>query len=292
MRKTLLDRVNLLVFILPTLCLFTAVVFIPIMSTVYHSFFNWDGLSAPIFNGLHNYFKLFADPLFYTSMQNVVLYTVVLVVYQVCFSSLFAVLLSLKWVKGRTFMRTTLFFPVVLSVTVVCQLWSSVFNGQYGLLNQIFELFGMSFRQAWLSDSTTAIYIIAFVDSWQYMGYYLVIIYTAMQSIPKHLYEAAQMDGANTSKQYFKITFPLLKDTYKLCFTLTVTGGLKAFQNMYIMTGGGPGTSTYTLTYMMYRSAFRINQFGYACTSATVLVIECLIITVIINKLMKSETLY
>lgn len=292
MKRTSRSKLDIAVFTLPTLCLFTIIVFIPIMSAVYHSFFQWDGLTTPVFNGVKNYIRIFQDPLFYTSMQNFVLYMIILVIYQVFFSSLFAVLLSQRWVKGRTFMRTTLFFPVVLSVTVVCQLWSSVFNAEYGLLNKIFALLGTTYQQAWLSNSATAILVIAFVDSWQYMGYYLVIIFTAMQSIPQHLYEAASIDGAGPTKQYFKITFPLLRDTYKLCFTLTITGALKAFQNIYIMTGGGPGTSTYTLTYMMYRSAFRVNQFGYACTSATVLVVECLIITVLINKLMPSQTFY
>lgn len=292
MQKSLHKRIDLLVFILPTLILFTAVVAVPIFSTFYHSFFNWDGLTEPVFNGVKNYIRLFKDPLFYTAMKNVLFYALVLVIYQVAFSSLFAVLLSQKWVKGRKIMRTTLFFPVVLSVTVVCQLWSSVLNGQYGLLNKIFEMLGIGFRQAWLSNSSAAIFVIAFVDSWQYMGYYMVIIYTAMQAIPNHLYEAADIDGANAVAKYFKITLPLMKETYKLCLTLTITGGLKAFQTMYIMTGGGPGTATYTLSYIMYRSAFRINQYGYACTSAILLVFECIIVSIIINKLMKSDTIY
>lgn len=289
MRRQTKDRINIAVFALPALLLFTGIVAIPILSTFYHSFFAWDGLTAPIFHGLKNYRKLFSDPLFHVALNNVLKYTLVLATYQVCLSSLFALLLSQKWVKGRTFMRTTLFFPVVLSVTVVCQLWSSVFNGQHGLLNKVFEAMGSSFQQAWLSDSKVAIFIIAFVDSWQYMGYYLVIIYTAMQAVSPELYEAAEIDGAGTASKYFKITLPMLRDTYALCLTLTITGGLKAFQNMYIMIGGGPGTATYTLTYLMYRSAFRINKFGYACCSATILVLLCVMVTIIINKSMPAS---
>lgn len=292
MRKSFNKTSNILIFTLPALCLFTCVVFFPILSTFYHGFYEWDGLTKPIFNGIANYKKLFNDSLFHTSMKNVLKYTLVLATYQVCLSSLFALLLSQKWVKGRAIMRTTLFFPVVLSVTVVCQLWSSVFNGQHGLLNKLFEVMGMSYQQAWLSDSKLAIVIVAFVDAWQFMGYYLVIIYTAMQAVPTHLYEAAEIDGAGTWHKYFKITLPLLRDTYSLCLTLTITGGLKAFQNMYIMIGGGPGTSTYTLTYLMYRSAFRVNQFGYACTSATILVVLCILVTIIINKVLPSKEYY
>jgi len=292
MRNDFKKKTALMVFILPTLILFTIIVSIPICNTIYRSFFNWDGLSKPIFNGIDNYKELFSDSLFHTSLKNGVIYSAVLAVYQIGVSSLLAVLLSMKKVKGRKFFRTSLFIPVVLSVTVVCQLWISIYNGQYGLLNKIFEVLGMSYRQDWLSGKNSAIIAIAFADSWQYMGYYLVLIYTAMKSIPEHYYEAAEIDGAGTLTKYFKITLPLLSETYKLCLTLTITGGLKAFSTMYIMSAGGPGTSTYTLTYLMYRSAFRVNEFGYACASASVLVVECLIATVIINKIMSKDVIY
>lgn len=285
-------KIALMVFVLPTLILFTVVVSIPIFNTFYRSFFDWDGLSKPIFNGLANYKTLFNDSLFHTSMKNGVIYSLVLAIYQIGMSSILAVMLSLKKIKGRKFFRTSLFIPVVLSVTVVCQLWISIYNGQYGLLNKIFEVLGMKYRQDWLSGKNTAIIAIAFADSWQYMGYYLILIYTAMRSIPEHYYEAAEIDGAGTLTKYFKITLPLLSETYKLCLTLTITGGLKAFSTMYIMSAGGPGTATYTLTYLMYRSAFRVNEFGYACASASVLVAECLIVTIVINKLMSKDVVY
>lgn len=292
MRNVLQKKTAVMVFVLPTLILFTVIVTIPICNTLYRSLFDWDGLSKPIFNGLTNYMELINDNLFHTSLKNGIVYAIVLAVYQVGISSLLALLLSLKYIKYRKITRSALFIPVVLSVTVVCQLWLSIYNGEYGLLNKLFEVLGMHYRQDWLSGKNSAIIAIAFVDSWQYMGYYLVLIYTAMQSIPEHYYEAAEIDGAGTLKKYFKITIPLLSETYKLCLTLTITGGLKAFSTMYIMSSGGPGTATYTLTYLMYRSAFRVNEFGYACASASVLVAECIIVTVIINKLMSRDIVY
>lgn len=292
MRNDFEKKTALMVFILPTLILFTVIVSVPICNTLYRSLFNWDGLSKPIFNGIANYKQLFSDNLFHTSLKNGVIYSAVLAVYQIGVSSILAVLLSMKKIKGRKLFRTSLFIPVVLSVTVVCQLWISIYNGQYGLLNKIFEILGMNYRQDWLSGKNSAIIAIAFADSWQYMGYYLILIYTAMQSIPEHYYEAAEIDGAGTLTKYFKITLPLLTETYKLCLTLTITGGLKAFSTMYIMSAGGPGTATYTLTYLMYRSAFRVNEFGYACASASVLVVQCLLVTIIINKIMSKDVIY
>ena len=292
MRNSLQNKTAILVFTLPTLILFTIVVSVPIFNTFYRSFFDWDGLSTPIFTGIKNYKLLLNDDLFYISLKNGIIYASVLTFYQIGVSSLLAFLLSIKNLKGRKIIRTSLFIPVVLSVTVVCQLWLSIYNGEFGLLNKVFEILGVSYRQDWLSGSNSAIFTIAFVDSWQYMGYYLVLIYAAMQAIPEQYYEAAEIDGASSLKKYFKITIPLLVETYKFCLILTITGGLKAFSCMYIMSKGGPGTATYTLTYLMYRSAFRINEFGYACASASTLVIGCLIVTFLINKFMAKNAIY
>lgn len=292
MRNTLQNKRAILVFTLPAIILFSVVVCIPIFNTLQKSFFSWDGLSTPIFIGWKNYTRLFKDDLFYISIKNALKYSCVLACYQVGMGSLFAFLLSLDKIRGRKFVRTVLFIPVVLSVTVVCQLWLSIYNGEYGLLNKMFEMLGVNYSQDWLSGQNSAIYAIAFVDAWQFMGYYLVLIYTAMKSIPEHYYEAADIDGAGPLHKYLKITIPMIKETYKLCLILTITGGLKAFSCMYMMSQGGPGTATYTLTYLMYRSAFRVNEFGYGCTSASILVVFCLVITIMINKLVKTDTLY
>lgn len=289
MRNSFQSRTAILIFTLPALILFTVIVSVPIFNTFYRSFFDWDGLSAPIFNGISNYIELINDDIFHISLKNGLIYAIILVFYQVGISSLLAFLLFIKDLTGKKIMRTTLFIPVVLSVTVVCQLWLSVLNGEYGLLNKLFELLGLSYQQDWLSGNNSAIITIAFVDSWQNMGYYLVLIYTAMKSIPEQFYEAADIDGANTFFKHIKITIPLLVETYKLCLVLTITGGMKAFSCMYIMSRGGPGTITYTLTYLMYRSAFRINEFGYACASASFLVVECILVTILINKLFAKD---
>lgn len=292
MRNSLQSRTAILVFTLPALILFTVIVSVPIFNTFYRSFFDWDGLSTPVFNGFSNYIELFNDDIFHISLKNGLIYATILVFYQIGISSLLAFLLSIKNLTGKKVIRTSLFIPVVLSVTVVCQLWLSVLNGEYGLLNKLFEVLGSSYRQDWLSGNNSAIITIAFVDAWQYMGYYLVLIYTAMKSIPEQFYEAADIDGASTFSKHTGITIPLLAETYKLCFVLTITGGIKAFSSMYIMSRGGPGTITYTLTFLMYRSAFRVNEFGYACASASFLVAECILVTILINRLIAKDAIH
>jgi raffinose/stachyose/melibiose transport system permease protein len=163
-----------------------------------------------------------------------------------------------------------------------------LYNYDHGLLNGILANFGMN-KIGFLSDPQLAIYAIAFTNAWQFMGIMFVFIYTAIKSVPEQYYEAATIDGASPATIHRKITLPLIAETYKVTFTMSITGGLQAFGNMFIMTGGGPGGSTLTLTYLMYKSAFQRSDFGYGCVSAVVLVAECLLFTLIINKFIARE---
>jgi len=121
------------------------------------------------------------------------------------------------------------------------------------------------------------------------MGYHFTLLYAAIKSIPEHFYEAARIDGATRIKAHLHITLPLILETYKFCLTFAVAGGLNAYANMLIMTNGGPGTDTYTLTFMSFRAAFQTNEFGYGCAVAVVLVIESLLATLVINRLVARE---
>lgn len=291
MKKYFGNKLAICIFALPALLLFALVVFYPLLQTVIKSFYNWDGLTPAKFIFLDNYKRLFQDQLFYQSLKNGLIFAVMLVIYQITIGTVLALAVSDMAVKGRKFLRISYFIPVVLSITVVCQLWLSVYNGQFGMLNKIFEALGLKYRQDWLSSETKSIFAIAFVNAWQYTGYHFALLMAAIKSIPEHYFEAARIDGATKFQAHTKITIPLLAETYRFCLVLAVTGGLNAFANMFIMTNGGPGTSTYTLTFMTYRSAFRVNEFGYGCASATILVLECLLATVIINKLISSDKL-
>ncbi len=289
MDKFLGNRKAIAVFVVPALLLYSVIVFWPLLQTVYRSLFEWDGLNPGTFIFFDNYKQLVHDDLFWTSLYNGAIFALIIAAFQIVVGSLLAFGVADARLKGRKWLRISFFIPVVLSVTVVCQLWMAVYNGEYGLLNRLFETFGLSYRQDWLSDPKTAIYAIALVNAWHFMGYHFALLFAAVKSIPEHFMEAAKIDGASKWKAHMLITVPLLRETYRFCIVLAVTGGLSAFAQMYIMTGGGPGTSTYTLTYLMYRSAFRINEFGYGSASAVVLVVECLIATLVINRLVARE---
>ncbi|MVP01357.1 MULTISPECIES: carbohydrate ABC transporter permease [Paenibacillus] len=283
------NNLALLVFTVPTLLVFTVIVFIPILQTIQKSFYDWDGLSTPIFNGLDNYIRLMDDPDFFVSVKNGLIFALVLVVYQIGLGTILAIALSNARLKGRKFFKTAYFVPVVLSGVVVSQLWIAIYNADGGLLNNIFASLGLDYQQSWLAGEHTSIWAIAFTNAWQNLGIQLILIYTAIKAIPEHLYEAAAIDGATSWIKHTRITIPLLSETYKFCLIIAITGGLNAFQNMFVMTNGGPGNISYTLTFMMYKAAFRANEYGYGAASATILVLECLLFTILINRFIARE---
>lgn len=286
MNKMLADKKAILIFTLPCLLFFGLIAFYPVLQTAIKSFFDWDGLTAGTFTGLENYQNLFQDQVFWRSFRNGMIVAGVLLVLEVIIGLFLTLVLMNPKIKGRKFIKSSLFIPVVLSVTVVCQLWASILNPEIGLINRIFETLGMSYQQDWLSDKQIAIYIIAFVNAWQYMGYQFVIIYSSANAIPTDYLEAASIDGAGRWQTNFRIIIPLLKDTMRTCLIFAITGGFNIYAQMQLLTQGGPGTATYSLTYMTFRSAFKLRKYGYGCASAVILVLQCLAAIAIINMLL------
>ncbi|SFR68801.1 carbohydrate ABC transporter permease [Anaeromicropila populeti] len=289
MKKFYSNKLAIVLFAFPALLVFTVMVFYPIVQAFVKSFYEWNGLGSGTFIGFDNYTKLFGDTVFKLSNKNALIFALVITVFQMTLASIFALVVSNKKVKGRNFLRVAYFIPVVLSVTVVCQLWLAILNADTGLLNAIFKALGINYEQNWLSDRHHAIYVIAFVNAWQWMGYQFALMMAGIKSIPNDYYEAARIDGASTLQAHSKVTIPLLKETYKICLTISLTGGVKAFTEMFIMTKGGPGNATYTLTYLMYKAAFREYRYGYGMASASILVIQCLVIILVINWLFRDK---
>lgn len=289
MKKFYSNKLAIILFASPALLVFTLLVFYPISQVFVKSLYDWNGLGSGTFIGFDNYIKLFGDTVFHISNKNALIFSVFITVFQISLASIFALVVSNKKTKGREFLRVAYFIPVVLSVTVVCQLWLAILNADTGLLNTIFKALGFEYQQNWLGDRHKAIYVIAFVNGWQWMGYQFALMMAGIKAIPNDYYEAARIDGASSLQAHRKVTIPLLKETYKICLTISLTGGIKAFTEMFIMTKGGPGNATHTLTYLMYKAAFREFRYGYGMASASVLVIQCLIIIVVINWLFRDR---
>lgn len=284
MNKYLGNKTALTLFLLPALLIYSVVLIYPVLQTVFRSFYDWDGLSTPEFAGLSNYIDLFHDPLLITSLKNGGIFALVLVVFQIGLGTILALICADPRTRGRKFLKTAYFIPVVLSVTVVCQLWIAMYDPTNGLINRLFTLLNIPYQQNWLNSPTESIIAIAFVNAWQFMGYQFALLYAGVKSIPEDYFEAATIDGCSKWKAHLYVTLPLMRETYKFCFIIAITSGIGAFVQMLIMTSGGPGTINYTLTYMIYRYAFMESNYGYACAVSVVLVLLSLLATVIINK--------
>ena len=278
------NKVAIVIFILPTLFVFSVIILYPIIQVFVKSFYDWSGLGTGTFIGFDNYIRLFRDTVFSIANKNALIFSCLITVYQLTLASFFAVVITNTKILGRNILRIAYFLPVVISVTIVCQLWLSIYNADNGLLNSLFKAAGIDYRQRWLSEPSKAIYAIAFVNAWQWMGYQFALIMAGMKSISEYYYEAARIDGASPWQMYWRITLPLLAETYKLSLIISLTGGIKAFSEMFIMTKGGPGNATYTLTYLMYKAAFREYRYGYGMAAAAVMVLQCLLVIVVLNR--------
>lgn len=292
MNKMMGNKKAIFLFTMPALLVFTLIVFYPILQTFQKSFYDWDGLTEAVFCGFDNYITLLKDPLFYQSTKNGLIFAGILVVFQMGLATLLALALMNTRVPFRRFFRSAYFIPVVLSVTVVCQLWSSIYNPEFGLINKLLLMFHLP-EQDWLSNPKTVLAAVAFVNVWQCMGYQFAIIYAGAKSIPDQYWEAAKIDGATNTQMNIKVVLPMLVDTYRMCLIFAITGGLNAYGHMSLLTKGGPGTSSFSLTYMTFRSAFTIGDYGYGCSVAVALVLQCLLATIFINRFMgKDEITY
>lgn len=289
MKRYLSNPWAIITFIAPAVALFVIFVFVPMLEVFIYSFTEWDGVNQAMFTGFKNYKELFTSSTFSVANANGFKFGAVITVYQMVLATIFAIAVSDPRIRCRKFFRTSYFIPVVLSVTVVCQLWCSIFDADSGLINMLAKALGFDWAQNWLGKRYQAIYAIAFVNAWQWTGYQFALIVAGIKSIGEEYYEAAEIDGATSLKAHWYITLPLLKDTYNFCLLVSITGGIKAFTEMQIMTNGGPGTATYTLTYIMYRQAFVSHQYGYGLSAASILVLECFVAILVLNWIFKDR---
>jgi raffinose/stachyose/melibiose transport system permease protein len=276
-------------FVLPALILFISFSMIPLFISGAYSLFQYDGMGEMKFIGLVNYIRLFAeDRHFVKAVLNSFLLVGASLLIQLPISLLLAMVLA-RGVKGEKFFRTVYFLPVVISSMVIGQLWMKMFNSEYGLLNHLIRAFGVSdFSYSWLSNPKTAFLSTLIPAVWQYIGYHMLIFYAGIKSISQDYYEAAQIDGASKWQVNTKITLPLLAPVIKTCVIFSITGSLRAFDLIYVMTGGGPNHASEVPATLMYNNLFRRGLYGYGSAQAFFIVVECLLFTFIVSKLFKK----
>jgi ABC-type sugar transport system permease subunit len=225
---------------------------------LYLSFFEWDGVQPMIFRGLANYQQtIFGDPTFLVALQHNIVYTVGTVIGKNVIALALAVVLNGR-IRGRSFFRTTLFTPVVMSFVVVGLLWNWIFNVQFGLLNTLLGAVGLvNWQSDWLGSARIALFSLIAVDVWKWYGFHLVIYLAGLQGIPTTLYEAAMIDGASAWRKFTSVTLPLLRPIVVINVTLSLMGGFNVFDLVYVMTQGGPANATNVVMMYAYIQGFK-----------------------------------
>jgi multiple sugar transport system permease protein len=219
--------------------------------------------------GLSNYVRLFADGQFWSSLKTTALYTVFYVPIVYCLSLCLALLVNQRLPLMR-FFRTVFFVPVVLSLVVSSLMWKYIFDERAGLLNYLLGFIGIP-PQPWLGSVELALPAIIIVSLWIQMGYFMVIFIAGLQDIPREYYEAARIDGANRWQMFWRITLPLLKPTSLFVIVISLIGSFQVFDQIWVMTKGGPANATQVTAIYIYQQAFQYLNLGYGSAIAFVL---------------------
>ncbi|ANE45158.1 sugar ABC transporter permease [Paenibacillus swuensis] len=267
-------------FILPMVIGYGIFLLGPIITSFMMSFTDWSLIKEAKFIGLDNYKRMFtADPLFYDTALNTLYFTLILVPVNIVLTLGLAMLLQEK-IPGIGFFRTAIFTPVVTSVVVWAIVWKYIFQTDNGLLNTIIKMLGFE-GQAWLYNLSLAIPVVVTVTLLKGLGMNMVIFLAALNDVPQMYYEAAKIDGASKWRTFRSVTLPMISPAIFMVLIITIIGSLKVFGQIYVMTGGGPGTSTYVFVYYIYEQAFKMYEFGYASSIAFVLFFIIMVLTII-----------
>jgi ABC-type sugar transport system permease subunit len=283
-------------FLLPAIVIMLAFMVVPMIRTVLISFQSWNGLTPATWVGLGNYQDLLQDALFRGALAHTVLFVVVTAVCQTVIPLLVAVLCN-GGIRGSTLFRTIYFMPVIISLAVSGMLWSLIYDPTSGLLNTLLADAGLKgLTRLWLADPSTVLPAIMVVSIWQSLGFYLVIFFAGLQGIPRELYEAAAIDGASARQQLLRVTVPLLAPVTTVVVVLNTINGIKAFDQIWVMTAGGPTHASDTLGTYLYYSAFGAYgsanpELGYASTIGVVILLLCVVVSVVQIRIGRAEAI-
>ncbi|WP_344316994.1 sugar ABC transporter permease [Acrocarpospora pleiomorpha] len=275
---------------MPALALYVFILVIPSLRGIAYSFTDWNGVSAAFnFVGLDNFARLVTDPFGRGAVMNTVLLATGITVLQVITGLLLALALN-SAIKGRNFLRVLFFAPVMVMPVVTSYLWKYILGGS-GALNQILQAVGLSqVAQPWLGQRETALVWIILVAVWQGAGVTMAIYLAGLQTIPREIREAVDLDGAGPWARLWYITMPLLRPATSVATLLVLIGSLKLFDQVWVLTQGGPANSTDTLATTIYRTSFAFGEFSYGVTLAVALSLIVAVIAIIQQRVANRRT--
>jgi ABC-type sugar transport system permease subunit len=301
MRHTLRKLWLPVAFLLPAAVIMLAFMFVPMVNTIILSFKSWTGLTPATWVGLGNYQDLARDSLFLNALGHTALFVIVTVVFQTIIPLLVAVLLFSGirggGIRGGVVFRTIYFMPVIISLAISGLLWAIIYDPINGVLNTVLTDLGLrGLTRPWLADTATVLPSIMVVSIWQSLGFYLVIFFAGLQGIPRDMHEAAAIDGANAWQRFTRVTIPLLAPVITVVVVLNTINGIKAFDQIWVMTSGGPTHASDTLGTYLYYTAFGAYgsanpELGYASAIGVVILVLSVLLSIGQIRLGRGEAI-
>lgn len=285
MNKVGRNPVAYAIFTIPTLLLLLVFLLYPMMMSLRYGFTAWNGVSPAQWNGIHNFITAFQDEYFWIAVRNNLYFIGFSVGLQIPF------ILGLSLVVSRVrrwtaFYKTMIFLPTILSTAVVGVLWGFIYHPEAGLLNQMLEAVGLgAWKHTWLGDESTAMLAVLVTNAWQWIGFYVILVVSAIYAIPRSILEAAEIDGASSCRQAWSMRLPLLRPVILMMILLSITGAMKALDIVFVMTGGNPYGITEVMATYMYKKAYRIGEYGYANAVALLILLFTGLLTSVFGAL-------
>lgn len=280
------DRAGYL-FVLPYIIFFLLFTAYPLIFSFILIFYRWNIVGPMQWIGLGNFATLLHDPLFWKSLWNTVRFLIIHIPLQIAVALVLAEILNQR-IRFRGFFRAAFFLPVVISGVVVTILWQQFYSTDTGLINLFLSKIGLS-RIPWLTSTALAMPSIAIMATWKNVGFYVVLFLAGLQSVPRNLYEVAELDGASKIQQFFKITIPVINPVVVLVVILSTINGFSLFIEPYVMTSGGPLNSTLSTFLYIYKEAFSFYKMGYAATMGFVLAAVILSVVLVQRKMVETD---
>jgi raffinose/stachyose/melibiose transport system permease protein len=289
--KALRPNKGLFILLLgPGIVWYIFAVIAPMLGSLRYSFYSFQGVRLKDFVGLANYKELMSDMIFWSCLKNNIVITILCVFGQIGIALIFASLLNTSYIKLKNLHRTFIFFPGVLSAVIVGFIWTIMYNNDYGLIDFFLRALKLDFLiLPWLDDPKYVLFSVSIPVIWQYVGYYMVIIMAGMSNITKDIYEMAEIDGVSEIKKLVYITIPLIKNTLMVCLMLCISGNMQIFDNIFIMTGGGPGTSSSVMAMYAYSKTFTQFRIDYGNTISMGILIISLVLILIIKRIISGR---
>lgn len=271
---------TLILYLLVPVLMFVFTVFVPLVTALVYSFFEWKGGPMKTFNGLANYKQLIHDTTFWQSFGHNIYLVIACIIGQIGIAFILVLMVNAKSTRLKGIHRTFGFFPSTIAAVCIGLIWNMIYHNKYGLINWFLKAIGrQDLCQVWLNNSKIVMLCVTIPLIWQFIGYYMVIILSAIASIDTEIFESAQIDGANGIQTAWYITLPLIKNTMLVCITLCVAGNMKAFDNIYVMIQRWSWYRIHDYGNVRISGTFSQSNMGYgSCISVAIFVLSLLVI--------------